>query len=150
MATQYETPDDVYECYERAAPEHWVRLVVRFRKVGSEDSWAVGEDRCVYLWESGALVKEYFDVEENDDELRVGDFLFHEISDAGEWTEGLMVMDVDGSRSTSLIESPDGVSDDFLETDRHFLDEYLAEHREEMTQLGLDAYGGRRGRLFRR
>lgn len=150
MPTLYDTPDDVYACYERAAPEDWVRLAVRFRKVGSADSWAVGTDECSFCWDSGALVKGYLSVEDNDDGYRLSEFLFDEIGQAEGWTEGLMVMDVDGTRSTTLIESPEGVSDDFLETDRHFLDEYQAEHREEMTQLGQDTYGGRRKGLFRR
>ena len=150
MPTEHSTPTDVYECYERAAPEYWVRLAIRFRKVGSEESWAVGRDQCVYTWESAELRGGYLSVEGNDDALRLDDFYFDEVGVTTGWTEGLMVMDVDGTRSTSLMESPDGVSDDFLESDRHFLDEYLAEHREEMSQLGQDTYGGRRRRLFRR
>ncbi len=150
MPTEHSTPDDVYECYERAAPQSWVRIAVRFRKVGSDDSWAIGRDECGYTWDQGELGKAFVSVDDNDDGFRLASFYFNEIGGEEGWTEGLMVMDVDGTRSTTLIESPDGVSDDFLETDRHFLDEYLAEHREEMTQLGQDTYGGRRKGLFRR
>ena len=149
MSVLFDSPAEVYDIYQNAAPDNWLRVAVRLRKAGTAEEFSVAHEDGVYVWDSGEVKAQYLRVRGNDAKYRLHTFFFDDL-DGPSWTDGLLVVDADGNRSTTLIDGVEGVSEDFLELGKDFVQEYLAEHREEMTQLGRHTYGGRRRRLFRR
>lgn len=142
METVVEVDPVVFESVlAGAARPGWVRLLCLVQRMRAESDYVLSSMTQAIVWDPDNALVKY-------ESLGLGGRRSYDISkyfkhqfDFPDWTEVLVLCDVDGTRRATVGSDPNGPPEtSYVTVDEPFWD-YVGEHRAELEELGRRHYG---------